>query len=309
MGYVLEGPDGAGKSTLAKMLAEHHELSIDHFGPPTKTPLDEYLGFLAEKGRSHKRVLDRFHLGESVYGPIYRGVAPLTLPDLCTIEWALMVRGYTLVHVTRSLKSLVEVLEERGDWMVQVDQLGKIVEAYWEIMHESFMPRFVYDWGSPIFKIPEWPEEMAAQSRHYADVMLGYPGTGSLEPEYILVGERLNPNLIQQSHATPFGYGMGASWLIHAICHNGWQSKVYLTNAKKVTGDERLVGKEIRWLRSRAVESGRPMPRVISLGKTATRVLGDHQIPCIPVNHPSYHRRFHFKKGPNDYARVLLSAL
>lgn len=309
MGFVLEGPDGAGKSTLAKQLAMGYDLQVNHFGPPTKPALEEYLGFLAAQGRSHRRVLDRFHLGESVYGPIYRGTPPLTVPDLCTIEWALMVRGYTMIHVSRSLKDLAHTLDERGDWMVRTDQLGKIIETYWSVMQESFMPRITYDYTHhKVEDIPKWPFIRATMSQLYADHMGGYPGTGSLDPEYILVGERLNPNLVEQSFNTPFGYGMAATWLIHAIWHNKWQSKVYLTNAKKTTGDERLVGREIRWLRARAAEAGRPMPRVISLGKIATRVLENHQISCMPVHHPSYHRRFHFSKGPSDYARALVQA-
>jgi hypothetical protein len=247
-------------------------------------------------------VIDRFHLGESVYGPIFRGTEPLSIPDLCTIEWALTVRGYTLVHVTKSLNHLVSTLEKRGDHMVRPDQLGKIVEGYWSIMQESFMPRFTYDWPNVI---PTWPEKYANRARLYGERMGGWPGTGSLQPKVILVGERLNPNLVEQAHNTPFGYGSAATWLIHAIWNLSWQSEVYLTNARKVTGDEKLVGQEIRWLRGRAFAEGRSIPRVIALGKLASRVLGDHKIDHQLVFHPSYHRRFHFNEGPESYAAHL----
>lgn len=305
MGYVLEGPDGAGKTTLAKQLARDHHLGYCHFGPPQQKPLDEYLGWLVHQDRTlgHRRVIDRFHLGESVYGPIFRGTEPLSVHELCTLEWALTVRGYTLVHVTKSLNHLVDSIQVRGDEMVQVNQLGKIIEGYWSIMQESFMPRLTYDWPD---ELPTWPEKWAERSNHYYREMdRSYPGTGSLEPQIILVGERLNPNLIKQSHGTVFGFGSASTWLVQAIWWLKWQHKVYLTNARKVNGDEKMVAREIRWLRSRAHHEGRTPPRVIALGQTATRVMADHSIPCMPVHHPSYHRRFHHREGPQSYAVVL----
>src|SRR4051812_40343820 len=116
MSFVLEGPDGAGKSTLALTLAREYGLTIDHFGPPKQPPLREYLHWLIQRDSwPHRRVIDRFHLGEAVYGPVWRKTNNLTRMVLSTIEWALMVRGYTLVHVTRPLDRLVATLDERGD--------------------------------------------------------------------------------------------------------------------------------------------------------------------------------------------------
>ncbi len=71
---IIEGPDGAGKSTLAHALAKQHGFMYRHEGPPPTgvDPLQHYLDTLHHLQGTHM-VLDRFALGERVYGPVLRG--------------------------------------------------------------------------------------------------------------------------------------------------------------------------------------------------------------------------------------------
>lgn len=73
--YVIEGPDGAGKSVLSASLKQVLNLEENkHVGPAPDgiPPLDYYSNFLAKrKGKSG--VYDRFALSEVVYDPILRG--------------------------------------------------------------------------------------------------------------------------------------------------------------------------------------------------------------------------------------------
>ena len=68
---VIEGPDGAGKTTLAQALCASG-YAYRHEGPPPPTvpALRYYAGILARL--EQPTLLDRFHLGELVYGPIVR---------------------------------------------------------------------------------------------------------------------------------------------------------------------------------------------------------------------------------------------
>jgi energy-coupling factor transporter ATP-binding protein EcfA2 len=70
---ILEGPDGSGKTTLAKTLQERYGLLYRHEGPPPEdvAPLTYYCDIL-EEHRHDNIVFDRFALGERVYGPILR---------------------------------------------------------------------------------------------------------------------------------------------------------------------------------------------------------------------------------------------
>lgn len=78
LAVIIEGPDGAGKSTLAEQLATSMGLVLRHTGPPKTSALDECAEMLKLHDRTGLGVaFDRFHLGERVYGPVFRGVDTL----------------------------------------------------------------------------------------------------------------------------------------------------------------------------------------------------------------------------------------
>lgn len=64
---VIEGPDGAGKSTLVDYLIENYNLDMKHSSAYTKNDLDYHLDLLEEDNV----VLDRANLGEIVYPSVY----------------------------------------------------------------------------------------------------------------------------------------------------------------------------------------------------------------------------------------------
>lgn len=78
---IIEGPDGAGKTTLSRNISQAFGHAYFHEGPPPQdvAPRDYYKTRLFElmleafarvPGRA---VVDRFALGDRVYGPILRG--------------------------------------------------------------------------------------------------------------------------------------------------------------------------------------------------------------------------------------------
>lgn len=82
---IIEGPDGAGKTTLAKVLCSALSMDYHHEGPPPQgvKPYDHYRNVYREL--THPTVIDRFHLGEIVYGPLLReksGLAPAEVFEL-----------------------------------------------------------------------------------------------------------------------------------------------------------------------------------------------------------------------------------
>lgn len=83
---IIEGPDGSGKTTLATALCARHGYAYRHEGPPPSgvSPFEHYAGIL--KTLETPTLLDRFHLGELVYGPLLRGRAGLSIAELAWLR-------------------------------------------------------------------------------------------------------------------------------------------------------------------------------------------------------------------------------
>lgn len=115
---VLEGPDGAGKSTIAKHLLHMLNPSILlSSGPPGQDPKSEYLGKLETASRSMVNgvsvVIDRLHIGELIYGPLLRGGSRLTVHEAYEIDSELWAMNAVAVHVTASTEEIHRRLIER----------------------------------------------------------------------------------------------------------------------------------------------------------------------------------------------------
>lgn len=81
---IIEGIDKTGKSTLAKYLSKKFNLPIKKFSAPDGNPYNDYLDFIKNETKPH--IIDRFYLGELVYGPVKRGKSWLTPENVKTLE-------------------------------------------------------------------------------------------------------------------------------------------------------------------------------------------------------------------------------
>lgn len=89
---LVEGPDGAGKTTLVDLIEKAHPgLYRSSCGVPERPPLKEYMHKSIEAWyeRVPVVVFDRFHLGEQVYGPIMRGKDKLGIVGQDVLEYFL----------------------------------------------------------------------------------------------------------------------------------------------------------------------------------------------------------------------------
>jgi thymidylate kinase len=137
---LLEGPDCAGKSTLRdeliRVYAEEGRggSAVWNRGPFTAEhgPWEEYAQDLLAltPNQDWLVVMDRWHLGELVYGPILRGASKLSLAQARWLDGLLRDRGALYVHAHAPSPVLMKRLAERGDDLIDPHLLPKINNAY-----------------------------------------------------------------------------------------------------------------------------------------------------------------------------------
>lgn len=89
MHFILEGPDGAGKTRLMEAITgPDHKFDYRHVGkkPAADRPVPYYLGMLLDR---RPTIFDRFFLSEYVYSRILRKQASITSGQLSIISHAL----------------------------------------------------------------------------------------------------------------------------------------------------------------------------------------------------------------------------
>lgn len=122
---LIEGPDGAGKSTLATALRQQlilegaapGDITVLKKGPPTSPDgFTEYLIPLAgyRPGRGKHVICDRWHVGELVYPTIFGRQPVLDETQFRYIDLFLKSRGAVLVPVNATTPVLLDRVLKRG---------------------------------------------------------------------------------------------------------------------------------------------------------------------------------------------------
>lgn len=276
---ALEGPDLAGKSTLAKKFHLYNPASrILKQGPPPSGVdlLTHYLRPIAESqvDKSDVLILDRWHVGELVYGPMLRGRSLLTDVQANYIDMVLQTFGCAFLHVTAPINDLQERYDVRGDGLIKREQLPDIVIAY-----DTWMQRHTH-WVT-------WSSNVWLNERYRAPMAGRYIGPD--RPKVLLLGDRRNDEECELIF--PFGPRRNTSghWLMNALAMAGVNHmNVGIMNACEgsLTTDELTT----QW-------NALGQPPVITLGANAREVWRKTQpIRTLHhLNHPQYERRFHHR--------------
>lgn len=130
MPIIIEGPDGAGKSTLAKALADKLDMNILKMTCNCGQSATEYMQKLACGGV----VIDRCWISEQIYADIF-GRTQRIDDDACEkLTHMCSVLGIPIVIVLPPLAEVVRRLTLRGDEFgdVVTDNIGLIYRRYEE---------------------------------------------------------------------------------------------------------------------------------------------------------------------------------
>jgi hypothetical protein len=137
---VLEGVDGAGKTTLTDRLLSSlpNETKRLHSGPLKGDALKEYVWRLRDyrPDSTQNLICDRWHVGELVYGPLYRGSSKLTKAMQTYVEMYLDKLGAYKLVVTADLSTISQRLGVRGEDFLRAEHLGLVWDFYNEYAHQ-----------------------------------------------------------------------------------------------------------------------------------------------------------------------------
>lgn len=157
---VLEGPDLAGKSTLANALADAIPGSnIVHFGPPQPgedlmvTYLQAILNAVDTPGVT---IFDRLHVGAFTYGKVMRNREDLDIDELSSIDCILDRYGAERLYVTAPWSVIQQRMKDREEDFVNEEQLRQVWHLYTDTLTEGGRPPSIFDGLCPAQVTPQW---------------------------------------------------------------------------------------------------------------------------------------------------------
>lgn len=154
--YVLEGPDGAGKTTLGHLIEDHlsreGSVATFHNGKPPEGE-DLFSHYLRQIGHARTQsdfaIIDRLHIGELIYGPYYRGVSRLSDHQANALDAHLDSIDAVKIYVTAPTKVLWERISERGDGLVKsVTEVSMLKYRYENLIGRGGIYKNWIQWDS-----------------------------------------------------------------------------------------------------------------------------------------------------------------
>lgn len=284
---ILEGPDGAGKTTLAAELTKRYHAEIINHGPYLGEDriFHRYAGSLmAAFGRAPQdTIFDRSWISEPIYGNVMRDGVNRIGTQAHMLERAAMGLNAVVILCLPPWKECKQTFAKRAlsEYPRREEQLQRIWEAYRKI--STAIPLLVWDYtrdATPILMAH------IAMLR-VKNANLG-PGVGLWRPGRVslVVGERQNTNPEPVPAPWVFVGDEGCSpWLADrleefSICEN----ELYWVNALRPDGSTQDMS---------FVKALQPI-RTVAMGKVATGVLADQNVPAISIEHPQSWKRFHW---------------
>lgn len=299
---VLEGCDGVGKSTIVESLAGFARsagmgVTLLHKGKPEHDdPFIEYETELVDyaPGKNELVLCDRWHWGEAIYGPRYRGKSLLDEVGLRHIDLFLRTRGALQVLLDLPAAIVQQRLSQRGDDLVDIDHVPDIMEKYRVLV--ANMGQHVLTVDPTSRAVTEALFASAVMCDEYA---MAIPRTktyvGPASPEMLLLGESrgLPPDPNEILPAFVPRHGTSGRYLLTALERAGIPPTYGMAN---VLEDD--------WV---SLWHALGEPRVVALGTTAHHEADRHRVPHGWTQHPQYVRRFMHGR-PMDYGHAILTA-
>ncbi len=311
---IVCGGDGVGKTTLCEKLLAHGNWRTQHFSQP-KDMADgkrQYFEFLDTIKPGEDVLCDRFHDGEWVYAPIYRGY---TGDYLAEIEEKMnsLPDPVLLIYVTADEKDVMHRIGVRGEDFVKNDDHVKVHMNYHKFMRQQTLPFVVINtsklnpdaaFGEASDAIERARKILTAAKQ--VKCPCGLTGSrrstprGNIDATYAFIGQ--NPGHAR-GHKGMFTrmwtYTSSSIVLAEALDEAEITLDVWFTNAVLCeTEDNTVSGQQVSACSDRLkAEIEQVCPQVIvALGKKAysacVRAGFDGKYKLIGLEHPTHAKRF-----------------
>lgn len=301
--YVLEGPDGSGKTTLGKELAHRHQAHYMHLTYRWPKRMFTYHTAALERAikiaQTRPVVIDRWWPSINIYDLAFRGKLTFEMAGRM-LDRAGLANGivYVVCLPSDHDKHLAMFDERKAKGQEMYDSVVEVIDAYTEWYNVQMAGRedvIRYDWmtdGQDLNefclkmyrrslqinnRIPHW----FWQNRQYA----GNVWRGN--PTVMIVGERSNP---KGRHAVwPFfEHGLSSLWLTEALQEAGIEEyDIVWANAINIEGWTQPAALKQLWNETHPF-------KVVALGRKAEGVLHtaglSRETEMLP--HPAYAKRF-----------------
>ena len=288
---IVEGPDGAGKTSLIQRLATEFALNdgrsplIEHHGPYLGEENIGWHYFRSMKraiGPAQQRVImDRSWLSEPIYAEHYRATESRIKPaELQQLERAGLTGGAVVIRCDPGWgQCRLNWAARKGEEYVKtVDKMEAIYDRYLSLNTAHPFPQITWDYvSSTLASITDWLKMEPTRA-----APPGYAGNAK-DPKAVIVADTAN----HVSFTLPFFSFLrtGCSWwLAETMAEAGIRERDLLwTNAYDIDGTPRNP--------TRIKELNKP---TFALGKNALKWCGKNGIDCIEHKHPMYWKRFQF---------------
>ena len=287
---IIEGPDGTGKTTLAKALGKvmrkTHQGYL-HFGPPSGEAAwpawEQYVATILDPRTPSNAVVDRFIYGEAVYGPILRGDARFSPAFRRMLERVLFNRRTVVLYVKPPYQWAFDNWRKRRDTELFTDEekYRNVWNAFSGVMNVAHLPVVQVN---PLNDTPSQIKELIERAKPPVNPGPGYGAYG--KQSVVIVGDIVNDN--GGIADWPFVSHQGCSpWLAEQLEHaNIMERQLYWVNAAMRRRDQQVA------LDPGFLNDMQPK-KIVTLGDNATQWAKRHGLSHEAFPHPQFWKRFH----------------
>ena len=147
---IVEGPDGAGKTTLAEKISAQTKFPIEHRSKPKTEEekakmMEDYLNLVKS---ARNVILDRCWYSEMVYGRVMRDQSYIDYPQMYELEKGLAKHGALIIYCTGPKERLWARATRRGeDYITSRDNFNAICNEYDKLMNcPHIIPVLTYEY-------------------------------------------------------------------------------------------------------------------------------------------------------------------